>query len=143
MRGKIPKWRKNIAYENKNVMFLEKESKKYADFSPIELFELFFDDEVFDLLVTETRKYAYFKGNTDPNVSREELQCFIAILIISGYSNVPGKRCYWDSGDDTRNVVIYNDMRRNRFETIMKYLHLADNLHLNKNDKYAKIRPLD
>lgn len=89
---------------------------KSIDFSPTELFELFFDDDVFYLLLTETRKYAYFR-DADPLISREEFQCFISILIISGYSNVPGKRCYWDQRDDTRNVVIYNAMR---IETALK-----------------------
>lgn len=87
-------------------------------------------------------RYSLFKGDLNPNITTEELKCFIAILIVSGYTSTPGKRYYWCQGDDVRNYAIYNAMRRNRFETIMKYIHCADNLNLQPNDKFAKIRPL-
>eukprot|EP00745_Piridium_sociabile_P034386 TRINITY_DN59073_c0_g1_i2.p1 TRINITY_DN59073_c0_g1~~TRINITY_DN59073_c0_g1_i2.p1 ORF type:complete len:383 (+),score=75.54 TRINITY_DN59073_c0_g1_i2:2-1150(+) len=33
-------------------------------------------------------------------------------------------------------------MTRNRFDLLMKYLHLADNGHLQQGDKFSKVRPL-
>jgi len=33
-------------------------------------------------------------------------------------------------------------MTRDRFEEVMRNLHLADNNDLNKEDKFAKVRPL-
>lgn len=48
---------------------------------------------------------------------------------------------YWEELDDVKNVLISNSMRRNRFETIMPYLHFNDNLRINTNDKTFKISP--
>ena len=44
--------------------------------------------------------------------------------------------------EDTHNSVAVSLMARNDFDTCMKYLHLADNGDLPKNDKFGKIRPL-
>ena len=49
---------------------------------------------------------------------------------------------YWEKQDDVINLAVSNAMSRKRFETIMRYLHLADNENLAQNDKYAKVRPL-
>ncbi|KAI4468074.1 transposase is4 [Holotrichia oblita] len=56
-----------------------------------------------------------FSNCQDPKISIEEVKCFLAILIISRYNEIPGKRCYWDSESDMRNNIIYNSIRRDRF----------------------------
>ncbi|KAK8788203.1 hypothetical protein V5799_022020 [Amblyomma americanum] len=113
-----------------------------GDFSAVELFELFFDEAVVELLVEQTRKYALFLNMPDPEVTTEEMRCFIGVLVLSGYTRLPGKKCYWDSGTDMRNTMVYNAMRRNRFIQIMRFLHCADNASLTLSDKLTKLRPL-
>ena len=44
-----PKWRKNKSLPERNVLFPEADYSKYRDFSPPELFELFLDDELYEL----------------------------------------------------------------------------------------------
>lgn len=136
------KWKKNHNFSNKCKYFPDPNFAPYRDFSPLELFELFFDDEMYDLFVTETRRYAIQQGTRDPHVTKEEMKCFIGVLIVSGYSVCPGKRYYWDQEDDMRNYAIYNAMRRNRFESIMQCFHLANNANINAEDKFAKVRPM-
>ncbi|CAB3242110.1 unnamed protein product [Arctia plantaginis] len=81
-------------------------------------------------------------GNMNFSLSYQEVYCFIGILILSGYAPLPRCRMYWESIEDTRNILVVKSMRRNRFEEISRYFHVADNIALPENDKMAKVRPL-
>lgn len=116
--------------------------RKYREMSPYEIFSMIFDEDVFELLRQETIKYALSKNYPDFNVSNEELHTFLAILILSGYNTVPSKRHYWDSQGDLRNEFVFKAMRRDRFLTISRFLHCADNTAPSNVDKMWKLRPL-
>ncbi|KAG5873841.1 hypothetical protein JTB14_014380 [Gonioctena quinquepunctata] len=58
--------------------------------TPTETFELFIDHDVRSLLVEESNKYAQFKNLPCPQITLDEMKCFIAILILSGYCQLPG-----------------------------------------------------
>ncbi|KAK8787485.1 hypothetical protein V5799_022738, partial [Amblyomma americanum] len=142
--AKLPltsKWKKGDLQKSPAI-FPDPNFSSYRDFFAVELFELFFDEAVVELLVEQTRKYALFLNMPDPEVTTEEMRCFIGVLVLSGYTRLPGKKCYWDSGTDMRNAVVYNAMRRNRFIQIMRFLHCADNASLTLSDKLTKLRPL-
>nr|CAD7423115.1 unnamed protein product [Timema monikensis] len=49
---------------------------------------------------------------------------------------------YWETSSDTHNEEVSKAMSRNTFEDILKYLHVCDNLTLDENDKFGKVRPL-
>ncbi|RZF47290.1 hypothetical protein LSTR_LSTR009781 [Laodelphax striatellus] len=104
--------------------------------------QLFFDEELIEHLVTESNKYAVFVNCPHPNITGNEVKCFIGILILSGYNTVANKRLYWDENGDTRNELVSNAIRRNRFEQILRFLHVADNNNVDVNDKMWKLRPL-
>jgi len=104
--------------------------------SAIEIFETFIDTEIIEHLVVETRRYALFLNCPDPNITAEEIRCFIAVLYVSGYNNLPSKRHYWDSKTDMKNVAVSESMQRNRF------LQLTNNIDINQNYKAWKIRPV-
>ena len=95
-----------------------------------------------DLIVNQSTQYCLSKNWPNLNVTKEEIKVFLGILIVLGYNPLGSKRNYWSTGDDLRNKAIYEAMRRDRFEVIMKCLHFKDNDTLDKNDKYSKIRPL-
>ena len=78
----------------------------------------------------------------DIQVSQQETRVFLAILIISGYNPLPSKTHYWATEKNFRNNAIYNAIRRDRFDDIMKYLHFHPNHNLYKDDKYCKLCPL-
>ena len=67
---------------------------KYRDFSPVQLFELFFDEDLWNLLVNQTMIYATFRGETDFLVTKEEMKVFIGILIVSGIVPVSSRRMF-------------------------------------------------
>ena len=95
-----------------------------------------------DLIVNQRTQYCLSKNWPNLKVTKEQIKVFLGILIVLGYNPLGSKRNYWSTGDDLRNKAIYEAMRRDRFEVIMKCLHFKDNDTLDKNDKYSKIRPL-
>ena len=82
------------------------------------------------------------KGNHTFTLSTDEMRVFIGILLLSGYCSVSRGRMYWESALDASNQLVINSMRRNRFEEIRKYFHAADNLQVEKEDRFAKVKPL-
>ena len=137
-----PSWQKNVILSTNDVIFPEANYGRYRDFSPVELFELFFDNEIISLIVDQTRKYAQSKGETKFFITPEEVKVFLGVLVVSGICPIPSRRMYWRNSTVTRNYAVYHAIRRNRFEKIMQFLHFADNSQLDKSDKFAKVRPL-
>ncbi|XP_008581641.1 PREDICTED: piggyBac transposable element-derived protein 1-like [Galeopterus variegatus] len=113
---------------------------KSEKLNPVELFELFFDDETFNLIVNETNNYASQK-NVSLEVTVQEMRCIFGILLLSGFVRHPRRGMYWETSDADQNLV-RNAIRRDRFELIFSYLHFADNSHLDQKDKFTKLRPL-
>ncbi|MGH0139651.1 UNVERIFIED_CONTAM: hypothetical protein FKN15_042580 [Acipenser sinensis] len=64
------------------------------DLSPVELFELFFDDEVIEMIVEMSNLYALQKGKANFSVAKPEMRVFLAILFISGYVPLPRRRMF-------------------------------------------------
>ena len=60
---------------------------------------------------------------------------------MSGYHTLPNEDCYWSTAPDLRCEADRTTMPRKRFGILKIYFHFADKC-LNKDDKYAKIRPL-
>ena len=50
----------------------------------------------------------------------------MAILLVSGYEDLPRRPMYCDHNEDTHNITV-SLLSQNRFDEIMKNLHLADN----------------
>ena len=75
------------------------------------------------------------KGNHLFKIDRSEMRLFLAILLVTGYNPLPRRRMYWENSPDVHNKAISDAMSRNRFEEILSYLHLSDNMNLDKNDK--------
>lgn len=116
-------------FQKPTTKFPNGEYSRYADFTPLQLYELFLDEEIIDLMRTETEKYALFLNYENPNITASDLKAFLGILLLSGYNNLPGKILYWDSLHDMRIQMVYETMRRERFSTIMRFrfIHFADN----------------
>lgn len=71
--------------------------ERFSNMSPAEMFNLFFDEDVFQFLVDESNNYATYQNCANPNITIEEMRCAIAILILSGYNILPEKKYYWDT----------------------------------------------
>ena len=112
------------------------------DMAPTYLFECFWDDEVITHIVEMSKLYATQKGKANFCVTPEEVRGTLAILLLSGYVPLPARRMFWEPTEDVANAAVTSMMSLNRFEEILRYLHLADNSCLPAGDKMAKVRPL-
>ena len=119
-------WKEEKSVKNQ-LPFPEADYNKYEMLSDIKLCELFFDDELNDLIVEQSTLYCLKNNWPNLNVSKEEIKVFLGISIVLGYDQLGSKRDYWSMGNDLRNHAIYKAMRHDRFELIMKCLHFKDN----------------
>jgi len=113
----------------------------FEPLTPCALFDLYFDDEVMQLLVDMTILYAKRdKGKHSFLIDVPEMRLFLAILLVSGYCILPRRRLYWQNLPDVYNKAVSEAMSRNRFEEILSVFHLCDNNRLVPDDKMAKVR---
>lgn len=108
----------------------------------VDFFSLFFDENVMQHIIQQSNAYALEKNANMPlNVTKEELHVFFGGLLLSGYGKYTNKRMYWAREDDVPKILS-DSMRLNRFESILRNLHLNDNTQTDKEDKLYKLRPL-
>ncbi|KAJ8941511.1 hypothetical protein NQ314_010380 [Rhamnusium bicolor] len=112
------------------------------DMSPVELFELFFDENIYQYLAEQTQRYAYFKNEPDPEITSQEIRCFTAILILTGSNPFTFETVVLGYEDDTHNKMVADSMRRDRFLKIQWFIHMADNTKMDQSDKAWKLHPL-
>lgn len=137
---KLVTWTKDASSSCCKI-FPEQNFSQYRDLSPVEIFELFVDNNLLELMKNEMTKYSAKRNWPDVNVQSSELQVFLAILILSGYDPLPRTHMYWSRSADVYNEAVSNAMRRDRFEHIKKCLHFNSS-NLDTSDKYTKLRPL-
>ncbi|XP_050298541.1 piggyBac transposable element-derived protein 2-like [Anthonomus grandis grandis] len=118
--------------------------EELQELTPLQIFEKFFDDDLYNLLQTETMRYAQQKNKYDFFVTSEDLKIFIGFLIFSGYHDLPSERGYWSEREDLGVPLVKNAFSRNAYKEIESCLHFADNFlaNDNKDDKSFKIGPL-
>ncbi|KAJ8882330.1 hypothetical protein PR048_014132 [Dryococelus australis] len=78
------------------------------------------------------------------NLKEGESLCFLGINFMMGYHKLQSWKHCWSTPEDLGVPVITNAMPRDRFETILRYLHANDNTsvpHGNK-DKIYKLWPV-
>ncbi|CAF3198404.1 unnamed protein product [Rotaria socialis] len=106
------------------------------DVTPILVFRKFFTEEIFNLIVDQTKIYGKQKkrrnsrNNIDPldDVIMKDIESFLGIIIVMGINSLPSMKHYWSNDNVFHNSFISSIMSRNRFLQIFYNLHLADNL---------------
>ncbi|XP_037928824.1 piggyBac transposable element-derived protein 2-like [Teleopsis dalmanni] len=138
-------WRKRpFAYnnqpENVEAKTVEKVVRTLGGKSPLELFEFFFDENMSNMIINFSNEYA-LQNNACLDLKQFELKRFIGILFLSGYHSLPQWKLYWSLSPGMEVQIVRNALPRSRFEAIKRFIHLSDNTMLNKQDKFAKVRP--
>ena len=111
--------------------------------SPMSIWSLIFDSDMIDNIVQQSNLYAARDKNcSDFKLSDEELRRFLGIVLLSGYHSVPSEADFWSNQPDLGVELVSEAMSRNRFQTIKRFLHVADNATLTPGDKTAKISPV-
>ena len=113
----------------------------------LEFFTKYFTDDVWNLLVTKTNRYAHANVSSGPHsrawndVTIDEMKAFIGMLILFGIIKLPRLEMFWQNTNEYIGTPgIAGIMSRNRFEQIFRFLHLADNACDPGNDKLYKVR---
>lgn len=113
--------------------------------TPTEYFEIFFDDAVFELLVSESNLYAMEKNGIELKCTSFEMRRYIGVLLFMGIIKMPQTRMIWSK--KLKLNFITDNMSRVRFEKIKTFFHLNNNSKQQKKgepnyDKLYKVRPL-
>jgi len=77
-------------------------------------------------------------------ITKDEIEQFFGILIFTGIYSAATYRMYWET--HSRISLIADVMPRNRFETILRYIHFNDNSKMRQKtddayDPLFKVRP--
>ncbi len=141
------KWRKRVSYDNpikdEPLEQLYREHPELCLLSPFEIFMRYFDVSVSDLIIQQSELYAHRdKNNPQFTLERVSLWKFTGTVILSGYHRLPQEKLYWSKDSDVGVDIVREALTKNEFVTIKKYIHLADNEQLDRNDKMAKVTPL-
>ena len=119
---------------------------------------LFLTDEIFDILVEQTNLYASQYKRNNPNlpphsranewfdITRVEMKQFVALSLLMGIVRKPEIAQYWSTNPLLKGSIFNSVMPRNRFQSILQFLHFADNSQFDPNDpdrdRLYKVRPV-
>ena len=112
---------------------------------PIQYFSTYFTHEMIDLIRTQSTLFAS-QNRTVLNTNVAEVCKLLGILIKMGIIDLPRYMMYWSK--DFRVNSVADIIGRNRFQTLLMYLHFADNSQIvtarddPAYDPLAKIHPL-
>ena len=119
--------------------------------TPLDVFQLYFDDDLFQLLVDQTNLYA------SQSIPRErynwydtctnELKLFLGIIVAMGIHVLPQLQDYWSSDILLGVPGIVSGMPIDRFKVLLRCFYINDNTTAKPRDDPAfdrlhKIRPL-
>ena len=127
-----------------------------------QLFDLFFSEEVLDMLVTETNRYADVcianaagrqgdapdsRVNKWKPVTTQDMKSFLALVLLMGIDQRPSYELSWSTDKYLSTPGLREIMPRNRFLSILCFLHVVDNNDAiprgqRGHDRGFKIRPL-
>ena len=123
------------------------DSKEKMDF-----LNLFLTDELLNLMVSETNRYATQEidkrrplrrtsryGKWKP-VDVEEMKKFIGALLLMGIVRLPSIEHYWSKDPLYKFEGLSNVMSRNRFQEILRFWHFSNNEE--EESRLDKIMPL-
>ena len=125
-----------------------------GDEGALHFFQLYFTDEIWDLLVTNSNKYAEWKRSQQEKEGRPwepvtivELKAFMGVQLMMGILHLPRQEDYWQTKTRYLSTELSRVFSRDRFEQILRYLHVSDReAELEKDDpnydKLQKVRPL-
>lgn len=142
---------KNFDFDLQRVGITDEISESYITKAPNEFFKIFFNDQLLDLIVLETNRYAQQSRNKPlPANSRlhrwkdtdnHEISTFFGIVLYMGLKKLPRMSDYWSKNPLYCNQISAR-MSRNRFELLLRMLHFNDNETIVEKDRLGKLSPL-
>ena len=66
--------------------------------------------------------------DTKFKVFKDEIKNFIGLLLLTGYNYCSNANDYWSTAPDLSMLVFAETMSKQRFRDIKRYLHVCDNI---------------
>ena len=110
---------------------------------PVDYFFQTFTPAIFEQILEQSNLYAVQCNPNKPlDLTVSELYQYFGIVMYMIVFGLPACRMYWSSA--SRVNVVADTMGRNRWETIKRFLHCADNRQRPENckDRLYKLRPV-
>lgn len=119
-----------------------------------EYFSLFYDEEVLNLIVEETNRYAeqFFEASPDQRNTKyyqswspcnvPKVKAYLAIIMHMGLSQFPRMEYHWNKSNLYNCTLCQNLMSKNDFFLLHGFLHFVNNRAANVQDKLYKVRGL-
>ena len=118
----------------------------------LDVFKKLFNDEILNVIVRETNRYARQKLAGDAldkwqDVTLEEIKAFLGVSVVMGVNILPSISDYWSSNQFLRNEGIQKVMTKNRYENISRFFHFSDSSVEPRRgedsyDRLYKVRPI-
>jgi hypothetical protein len=112
--------------------------------SPVQVSEELFSDDVINVIVEETERYAKeYKNKINFSVHPDDVHVLIGFLIFTGYHKLSSEIDFW-SEDNLGIQIVKDAMSHNKYLELKSVLHFNDNKKANENegDISFKIKPL-
>ena len=114
--------------------------------TPLKVFQLMLTTAILDSIVTQTKLFAQ-QNKVDFPFCVEELLAFFGLNIVMGLLHLPQIHDYWSRSKVLSTPLFSSVMSRDRFLSILKFIHLNDSSLQKKHgeegyDRLFKIRPL-
>ncbi|XP_071057052.1 piggyBac transposable element-derived protein 2-like [Onthophagus taurus] len=74
--------------------------EKLVEKTPLELFFLYFDDEMLNLIINFSLKYAHDNNRPNFRLDKEQLLKFLDIVLLSGYHTLPTIPMFWSNEEE-------------------------------------------
>ena len=120
--------------------------------SPLEIFELFFSDDLVELVVEESYRYSrevmgderYDKWR---KITADEIKPLLGFSILMGIVQLPSLDDYWKRDQLLHNTPISDRISRDRFRDLSRCMHFVDNTTLlsvgsPRYDRLSEVRPI-
>lgn len=113
-----------------------------------DIFRLFMTDEMFQMIVDETNRFAQqtIEATRNSHLSwvpthLDEIKRFFGIIVFMQLNTKPEIDLYWSKKKHWECPFIRHSMARDRFRILLRFLQFADNSQAHNEDKLAKLRP--
>lgn len=123
-----------------NADLILQTDKVNAQSKPKEFFDLFFTQEVLQLVADETLRYAQQAGDTEFKTTVHEISIYWGLCMVMGVIRKPSIFMYWSTAIYSSTPIFGKVMTRKRFQVLSRYIHFADNQANTPDDKLSKIR---
>ena len=128
----------------KPVLSPEMEETFASVTSAFQYYKLFQPDSFVDEIIYQSKLYSVqkdFSRKVQDCISTDTYRCTEAMLLMSGYHQVPRRKMIWEQKPDCHNSLIANAIRRDSADAMLKSLHFRDNSKID-GDCYFKVRPI-